>query len=49
MEQAAAALGLWGYAETDHTTLVGVLVAIVAASGLGYVARRWWTRRRDRR
>jgi len=45
MEPVAATLALWGYAETDPT-LVGVLVAIVVASGLGFVVRRWWTHRR---
>ena len=49
MAQVASARGLWGYAETDHTTVVGIVVAIVVAAALGYVTRRWWLRRRGRR
>jgi hypothetical protein len=34
---------MWGYAEGDATA-VAIVVIIVAASAIGYVARRLWRR-----
>jgi hypothetical protein len=36
---------MWGYAE-GNATIVGIVVVIIAAAAIGYVARRWWRRGR---
>jgi hypothetical protein len=33
----------WGYAEGNET-LVGLVVIVVAAAAIAYVARKWWRR-----
>ena len=42
------AIDLWGYAEGD-ARLVGGAVAVVVAAAVGYVARRLWSSRRERK
>jgi hypothetical protein len=34
----------WGYAEGNRT-LVGIVVALVTAAAIAFVARSWWKRR----
>jgi hypothetical protein len=36
---------MWGYAE-GNTTIVGIVVVVIVAAALGYVARRLWRRGR---
>jgi hypothetical protein len=36
---------MWGYAE-GNATVVGIVVVIIAAAAIGYVARRLWRRGR---
>jgi hypothetical protein len=36
---------MWGYAE-GNATLVGIVVAIIAAAAIGYVVRQLWRRGR---
>ena len=36
---------MWGYAE-GNSTLVGIVVVIVALAAIGYVGRRLWRRER---
>jgi hypothetical protein len=36
---------MWGYAE-GNSTLVGIVVVIVALAAVGYVGRRLWRRER---
>jgi hypothetical protein len=36
---------MWGYAE-GSTTVVGMVVVIIGAAAVGYVARRLWRRGR---
>lgn len=36
---------MWGYAE-GNPTMVGIVVVIIAAAAIGYVARRLWRRGR---
>ncbi len=32
---------MWGYAE-GNATIVGIVVALIGAAAIGYVARRLW-------
>lgn len=36
---------MWGYAE-GNATIVGIIVAIIAAAAIGHVVRRLWRRGR---
>lgn len=36
---------MWGYAE-GNATVVGIVVAVIAAAAIAYVARRLWRRGR---
>ena len=36
---------MWGYAE-GNATVVGIVVLIIAAAAIGYIARRLWRRGR---
>lgn len=44
----AAALAVWGYAQGDPR-LIGAAVILVGAAAIGYVVRRVWQVRRERR
>lgn len=43
-----AAIGVWDYAEGD-ARLIGAVVLLVVGAAIGYVARRLWAMRRERR
>jgi len=34
---------MWGYAEANKT-MVAIVVGLVVAAAVAYVARRWWRR-----
>jgi hypothetical protein len=36
---------MWGYAQ-GNATIVGIVVVIISAAAIGYVARRLWRRGR---
>jgi hypothetical protein len=39
-----AALAAWGGYADGNSTLVGVVVVVVALAALAYVTRKWWRR-----
>jgi hypothetical protein len=46
MSDPASALGAWWSIARANTTVLGVVVAVVAVAALAFVARRIYTRRR---
>jgi hypothetical protein len=39
-----AALAAWGGYADGNSTLVGIVVVVVALAALAYVTRKWWRR-----